>query len=168
MQFSNRLWSAGRNIGSYDRYTYYRLLSQLGTDSSWEQPGGKINLNYDNVVKSNPYSYARSATNFLPWRPIDFFRESANKMLANAGYDSTSTNPVRVSVDHIQIYPTNFYTPSVHQILQMAANIYDASEYVTNRLRGAIATDPMPPNRFQTHLRAHQRGERSTSQDSKR
>src|SRR5678816_3410705 len=62
---SNRLWSAGRNVDSYDRYTYYRLLSQLGTDSSWEQPGGKLNLNYDNVVKSNLNSYALSATNFL-------------------------------------------------------------------------------------------------------
>ena len=148
VQFSNRLWSAGRNIGSYDRYTYYRLLSQLGTDSSWEQPGGKINLNYDNVVKSNRFSYAHSATNFLPWTPIDFFRESAAKLLANAGFDSTSTNPVRVSMDHIQIYPTNFYTPSVHQIMQMAANIYDASEYATNRVRDAITTDPMPPTVF--------------------
>ena len=152
VQFSNRLWSAGRNVDSYDRYTYYRLLSQLGTDSSWEQPSGKINLNYDNVVKSNQYTYARSATNFLPWRPVDFFRASANKMLANAGYDSTNNNPARISVEHIQIYPTNFYTPSVHQILQMAANIYDASEYVTNRVLSTINPDPMPPTVFKPLL----------------
>jgi hypothetical protein len=85
--------------------TGYRLLSQLGTDSSWEQPGGKINLNYDNVFQSNRFSHACSATNLLPWTPVDFFRASANKMLANAGYDpiGSSNPPARIS-DHIQIY----------------------------------------------------------------
>src|SRR5882724_10838512 len=52
-------------------------------------------------------------------------------MLADAGY---GTNVVAVAGGiprvHIQIYPTNYYTPSVHRYLQLAANIYDAS---TNR-----------------------------------
>lgn len=29
--------------------------------------------------------------------------------------------------DHIQVYPTNQYTPSVHRLLQVAANLYDAA-----------------------------------------
>jgi hypothetical protein len=39
-----------------------------------------------------------------------------------------------ININHIQIYPTNFYTPSIHQLLQLAANIYDST---TNR--------PAPP-----------------------
>ena len=31
---------------------------------------------------------------------------------------------------HIPLWPTNFYTPSVHRLFQLAANIYDAT---TNR-----------------------------------
>jgi hypothetical protein len=63
-----------------------------------------------------------SATNFFTWRPIDFFTNAANKLLTNAGFNLSLTN--------LQVYPTNFYTPSVHRLLQLAANIYDAS---TNR-----------------------------------
>ncbi len=117
---ADRLLSAGTNIDSYNRYTFYRLLSQLGTDSAYE--ANKINLNYDNLVQSNRFTGSRSATNFLAWRPIDFFTITANRLLANAGYN--------FGVANIQIYPTNFYTPSVHQLLQLAANIYDAA---TNR-----------------------------------
>ncbi len=45
--FIDRLNLAGATNSTYDRYTFYRLLSQLGTDSSPES--GKMNLNYDNL-----------------------------------------------------------------------------------------------------------------------
>jgi hypothetical protein len=118
--FATRLLTAGTDTNStYNRYTYYRLLEQLGTDSATES--GKINLNYDNLARRNAAGIA-SATNFYAWRPLDFFTNTANRLLANAGYNFTVTN--------IQVYPTNFYTPSVHRLLQVAANIYDAT---TNR-----------------------------------
>ena len=45
--FTDHLLQAGTNVSTYDRYTFYRLLAQLGTDSEPEQ--GKMNLNYDNL-----------------------------------------------------------------------------------------------------------------------
>ena len=47
-QFTNRLRNAGSAVDTYDRYTYYRMLDQLGTDSSPDD--GKLNLNYSNAV----------------------------------------------------------------------------------------------------------------------
>ena len=46
-QFVGRISQASTNVSSYDRYTYYRMLSQLGTDSAPET--GKLNLNYANL-----------------------------------------------------------------------------------------------------------------------
>ena len=48
-----RLSSAGTSNSTYDRYTFYRLLSQLGTDSLPES--GKMNLNYDNLSIHEPF-----------------------------------------------------------------------------------------------------------------
>lgn len=127
---SDRLIMASTNVSTYDRETYYRLLSQLGTDSAPEDPG-KINLNYDNLVQRNVLGIA-SATNFIPWRPVDFFTNAAKKLLANAGY-----NPNLVNIDNLQVYPTNYYTPSVHRLLQLAANIYDAATNRTFNVAGA-------------------------------
>lgn len=148
--FSNRLWSAGTNTGSYDRYTYYRMLSQLGTDTSWEQPRGKINLNYDNRVQSNGTTLAISATNFIPWQPVDFFTVTANRLLENAGFSTSNpANPAaRISATHIPIYPTNLYTPAIHQLLQLAANVYDATTNQTYRTQGAASINPIPPTVF--------------------
>jgi hypothetical protein len=119
--FAAHLQQAGRGLSSYDRYTFYRLWSQLGTDTDSASDLAKINLNYDNLVQTNVQGIA-SATNLFEWRPIDFFTNTANALLANAGYKFTVTN--------IQVYPTNLYTPSVQRLLQLAANIYDST---TNR-----------------------------------
>jgi hypothetical protein len=55
-------------------------------------------------------------------------------MLADAGYGTNIVEVVNgVPRVHIQIYPTNYYSPSVQRYLQLAANIYDAS---TNRTFG--------------------------------
>jgi hypothetical protein len=129
--FVFRLKSVLTNLNSYDRYTFSRLVGQLGTDSSPE-PAGRIHLNYDNLVQRT--NGVISATNFLAWRPVDFFTNAADKLLANAGYKFTTAN--------IQLYPTNFYTPNVNRLLQLAANIYDAT---TNRTFNApSATNGFP------------------------
>ena len=38
----------GTTVSTYDRYTFYRMLAQLGTDTTPDS--GKMNLNYDNLT----------------------------------------------------------------------------------------------------------------------
>ena len=61
--------------------------------------------------------------------PAGFFTNVASRLL------STELN---VNLTRIEIYPTNQYTPAVHRLLQVSANIYDAA---TNRYY-----DPVPTN----------------------
>ncbi|MGO8675898.1 MAG: hypothetical protein ACLQVX_08505 [Limisphaerales bacterium] len=120
----------------YNRYTFYRLLQQLGTDSAPEPPT-KLHLNYANVDVWN-HIVPNMATNFIPWIPVQFFTNAAARLIANAGYAAGAgpnpnpnslvyTNAYGSLQLHIQLWPTNYYTPSVHRLLQLAANIYDAT-----------------------------------------
>ena len=135
-----RMALAQSDRATYDRYTLYRLLGQLGMDSV-PPTARKINLNYDNCP---PYH----ATNMAPWEPVRFFETLANRLI-----DSTrTTRTVRVrsgvgtnytdyvntylgeylvrpgmSVNNIRIYPFNEYTPVLHRLLQVALNLYDAT-----------------------------------------
>jgi hypothetical protein len=65
-----------------------------------------------------------------PSSPLAFFTSAADSLLkaqpefAQAG----------LSVTNIPVYPTNGYTPAVHRLLQLAANLYDAS---TNKTTAA-------------------------------
>jgi hypothetical protein len=137
--FSTNLLNAGTNNSTYDRYTLYRLLSQLGTDSSPES--GKMNINYDNLTVTNN---SASATNFLPWTPLGFFTNAADRMLRTytAFWMSGSTNNFNnftntfgadvtnaFGVTDIPVYVDGrfVYSPAVQRVLQLAANIYDAS-----------------------------------------
>src|SRR5215469_4332676 len=53
--------------------------------------------------------------------PTDFFTNIATRLIKTEfGFD----------LNNLQVYPTNFYAPSVHRLLQVAANIYDTT---TNR-----------------------------------
>ena len=134
---SKRLLMAGATNSSYDRYTFYRLLSQLGTDSAPE-PDNKMNLNYCNV-DTNGYVVPNKATEYISWRPAQFFTNAAIRLLVDAGYSvgnplgatnvlvTNYLNGVLVTNLQIPIWPTNFYTPSVHRLLQLAANMYDAT-----------------------------------------
>jgi hypothetical protein len=157
--FTKRLVTAGTNDSSYDRYTFYRLLSQLGTDSAPE-PESKMNLNFRNV-DTNGYVVPNMVTNFLPWNnPAQFFTNAAIRLLVDAGYTvgapSSTSNLLIVSSNnvngrwlaitnlHIPIWPTNLYTPSVQRILQLAANLYDAT---TNRA-DLLAAYPNLPTIF--------------------
>lgn len=49
--------------------------------------------------------------------PISFFTNVASRLLASQ---------LKVNLSHIEIYPTNQYTPAVHRLLQVTANIWDA------------------------------------------
>ena len=53
--------------------------------------------------------------------PIGFFTNVASRLLQSQ---------LGLSLNHIQVYPTNQYTPSVHRLLQVTVNLYDAT---TNR-----------------------------------
>lgn len=70
----------------------------------------------------------------MQWEPGKFFTNVANVLL-RAHYSFGLKIPV---------FPTNYYSPGVHRLLQLAANIYDAS---TNSLypsvfRPILYTDP--------------------------
>jgi hypothetical protein len=139
--FVTNLKRVSTGLTNYDRYTFYHLLAQLGSDSAAEppqanpdhlirkisaffpqdypnEPVGKFNLNYDNLpdLASN-----FGATNFVEWNAAKFFTNVANVLL-HAHYPFGITN--------IPVWPrTNYlfmYTPAVHRILQLVANIYDA------------------------------------------
>ena len=155
----DRLKMAGTNVDSYDRYTFYRLLTQLGTESDPE-PQNKMNLNYCNV-DNNGRVVANAVTNFQAWTPAEFFTNAAIRLMVDAGYTvgpgrtvsggySTSnllvTNFVSgagwVTNIQIPIWPTNYYTPSLHRLLQVAANLYDST---TNRVDSGYAASPAYP-----------------------
>ncbi|HZF01894.1 MAG TPA: pilus assembly PilX N-terminal domain-containing protein [Methylomirabilota bacterium] len=138
--FIERLQQAGTNNSTYDRYTFYRLLSQLGTDS--EPESGKMNLNYDNLDPGT--NGVVSETNFMAWTPLGFFTNAADRMLRDYTARWAYTNfgaPVNINfvatfnvtnvfgVANIPVWVSNkfVYTPSVQRILQLAANIYDAT-----------------------------------------
>ena len=152
--FTNRLLSAGQtyNTGvgtsnSYHRYTFYRMLSQLGFDSApestWAYPAPpyqtnatKLNLNYDSVdvyPVSPGVTNSPGSTNFLPWTPLAFFTNAADRMLHETFpvpvvVTNNGTNViVNLATTNIPIWPVNYYTPAVHRLLQLSANIYDAS-----------------------------------------
>jgi hypothetical protein len=105
--FSGRLAAAGTNthggttISTYDRYTFYRMLSQIGSDSLPES--GKLNLNYRNVT--NGVIVAGMQTNLYPWTALEFFTNAADRMLRlyTTNWFSTSTafvtniNPANVT-----------------------------------------------------------------------
>lgn len=116
--FTNHLYAPGTNNSSYNRYTYYRLLSAMGADSAPEPPD-KLNLNYVNL-------HGLAASNLVAWTPLDFFTNAANRMLA----DATLSPNIRLSCTNIPLWPVtnNWYSPAVHRLLQLAANLYDAAD----------------------------------------
>ena len=146
--FVNRLMNCGLRTNSYDRYTYYRMLEQLGTDSAPIED--KININHVNVNVAGDI-VPDAETNLIPWRAIQFFTNAANRVLRMNStiweqdnprdYFGTfgmteafgATNiPVLVTYTTVsnsisvtrEVYG---YTPAVHRLLQVVANVYDAT-----------------------------------------
>jgi hypothetical protein len=144
--FVARLTNALANPGTYNQNTFYRLIAQLGTDSLAANRG-KLNLNYDNVNNSDPkipgFIDPSLTTSLVPWTPIRFFTNAADLMLRSQSSSILSqfgiTN-LTLSVTNIPIYPASLYFSSVHRLLQLAANIYDAS---TNRFLLAAGTNSL-------------------------
>lgn len=181
LNFIDRLRNASAGTSTYDRYTFYRMLDQLGTDSTSDD--GKLNLNCNNldpyihIVAGVTITNSPSATNLMAWTPLGFFTNAADRLLRtyttnwfaagpsnylatyynlpyNAGYyayiDSLGrtnaysptglgltnqpffgmTNQIPAfGVGNIPVFVnSNFvYAPAVNRLLQLAANIYDAS-----------------------------------------
>ncbi len=116
VNLSTRLLSAGTNyLYTSNRFAFSRLLAQMGTDSL-PTPRNKLNLNYDSIN--------HDPTNFVSWtNGLSFFTNAADRLLRQKFQSGLS--------EGIPIYPTNYYTPEVHRLLQLAANIGDA---LTNRV----------------------------------
>jgi hypothetical protein len=187
--FTDRLLDAGTNVfggstvSTYDRYTFYRMLAQLGTDSAPAQ--NQINLNYSNAAASfavanfasgilvrgvqltNVAYFANAQTNLVPWQPLQFFSIAADRLLREYSTAWFQSNPTNYLITYYGITPTYYvdgsgygvtnvqyagqvgltnqipsfgitnipvlvnsqftYTPAVRRVLQLAANIYDAT-----------------------------------------
>ncbi|HEY1789431.1 MAG TPA: hypothetical protein VGJ73_14830, partial [Verrucomicrobiae bacterium] len=184
LPFTNSLSLAGTYNSTYDRYTYYRLLGQLGTDTSSESD--KINLNYSNAVVNYDASglplsigiLPGAETNFVPWVPIDFFTAAADKLLhtysaawfqenptnfyesyygqippgyvdlsgrgvTNLEYAGQLNQVPSFGITNIPVYVNGqfVYSSAVNRLLQLAANIYDASTNTMNP-SGGISNYP--------------------------
>ncbi len=154
--FTNVLFAASRRPASDDRYMVYRMLSQLSTGTEPELKG-KINLNFSNNPALNtsqtaflpwvPTNFFKTAGQaLLNANLITVNLNSSGFPVTNyvselqSGGTTTLTTTnfllggilvyTNFSVTNIEIYPNNQYTPLVHQLLQVAANLYDST---TNR-----------------------------------
>ncbi len=119
--FVDRLNALSFNTNNSDqRYTFYKLLSQAAFESAPET-NNKINLNYASLGGT-------SAGSYTPWVPVQFFTNAATRLLQTLG----PPYPTNLSTAFIPVWPTNvsLYDSAVHRMLQVAANIYDAT---TNR-----------------------------------
>jgi hypothetical protein len=128
---SNFVYRLSQTNGT-DSYAFYRLLSQLGTDSAPLDLTNKIQLNYTSVASPD------KPTNFVAWdstpeSSASFFVKVADRLLHqqfrgfNPGWNVTPAYTNISSITNIPVSPTNFYTPAVHRLLQVAANIFDAT-----------------------------------------
>ena len=139
--FVSRLTNAAKS----DAYTFYKLLDQMGTDSPADDP--RMNLNYSNAVVSynaagvvtNIVIVPGAETNLVPWTATNFFHAAANRLLTNYtarwlaadsnNYAATFGTNVPLCLTNIPVLVSNqfVYSPAVHRLLQLAANIYDAT-----------------------------------------
>ena len=127
--FVGRLKLAGSRTNDYDRYSLYRLISQLGTECRAIADQGNMHLNYENYDSGQNAYLLSHATNLYDWSSYDFFMHAANLLIQDRPY---LTNVGIARVSDIMIYPTNQYTPEIHQLLQLTANLYDSTRYDTD------------------------------------
>jgi hypothetical protein len=156
--FSDRLQWAGGSNDSYNATTFYRMLSQLGTDSQ-DEPN-KINVNWKNI-DANGNVVPGMETNLIPWTPLDFFTNAAHAMFVQLNLRDLNGN--LITVTNIPVYedPTkfggtniNYYTPAVHRVLQLAANIFDATTNQTVPLLGG-QTNAFFPSVFRPYFSSY-------------
>jgi hypothetical protein len=136
------------------------MLDELGTDSAPDE--GKLNLNYANAVVTytnlngvqvpiNIAIIAGMETNLVPWTPQNFFLAAGDRLIRyySASWFTTNqlsyqyqsfTNTFAVtnafSITNIPVWVSNrfVYTPAVNRLLQLAANLYDATTSTNNNL----------------------------------
>lgn len=175
-EFVERLDDLSRSNSTYNSGTYYRLLSQLGTESGLEpesfvpglgvdaytatnvnpilpyRPEDKINLNWDNRDLRNVagINTNRTAAHLVPWEPLAFFTNVAARMLRSQEFRGTDGR--LISLNNIRVWPTNDYDGAVHRILQVAANLYDAVN-TTGLETLTAANQPKFPTVFRPYLR---------------
>ncbi len=170
--FKTRLQNASARGNSYDRYTFYRMLAQMGTDSA-EEEDGKVNINYVNV-RSWATGERILASDMIPWstnaadiyvprlgrtvnmgRPVPeiFFLTVVTNLLAREpSLAFMVTNRINGTLFSAPIftnrstYTTNtpfnepLYTARLHQLMQITANIFDAT--ITNKVGEAFPYFP--------------------------
>ncbi len=144
-QFTNRLIGISTRLSTYDRYTFYRLLSQLGTDSV-PANRDRVHLNYDNRLDlaSAPEgalpgpALGYHATNFVRWTASAFVTNAADRIL-KALHPVGNARIPQIAVTNVPVWPTNYYSPAVHRAVQLAVNIFDAT---TNRAGGDFPQFP--------------------------
>ncbi|HEU5124490.1 MAG TPA: hypothetical protein VFW05_10545 [Verrucomicrobiae bacterium] len=122
LNFADRLNLTGTPAytnSSYDRYTYYRMLEQLGTDS---EPDRRMNLNYVNLDASGRVIPGME-TNMIHWTPLQFFTNAADRLI-RAQFPNDD-----ISITNIPVFQNNtlVYSPVVNRLLQLAANMYEAT-----------------------------------------
>ena len=146
--FTLRLRAAGAQTDDFNRYTFYRLLTQLGTDTTPPRED-RLHLNYANV--GSLFGTSLSETNFQPWwvdpttnpllspalvdwtnkvLSVRFFTNLAQRLYADQIQEFSpdpTTGLIISNITMIPVWPTNLYSPGIHRILQEAANIYDAT-----------------------------------------
>lgn len=181
-----------------DRYTVYRLLSQLGTESV--APNNKVHLNFDNTTFDGQFAYPDETNKlingtFAKWTPLRFFTNVGQAILdtqieTNVFYDDsqigtygrgfgryitnytlggfanlTDTNRTtliggqsrfwngntwvhqpreiyydfitnritnlvsdsKLKLTNITVFPFNQYTPVLHRLLQVTANLQETA-----------------------------------------
>jgi hypothetical protein len=127
-QFVNSIYNVGISNDTYDRYTFYRMLDQIGSDSAPES--GKINVNFSNAVVNcdangvllNLTVIPNLETNFSSWKPQAFFTAAADKMLHAYSSEWFQESPT----NYLMTYYGLPYIPSFFP------NITIAGMYVTN------------------------------------
>jgi hypothetical protein len=122
----------------------------------------KVNINFDNTSQITNINapYAPMPTNLVSWNPTSFFANAAELMLRSKIFVFTNLaglNPqvpnnafgnsfitTTFGVTNIPIYRTNnpgiYYDQAIHRMLQLAANIYDATQ--DDAVPSAVNTQP--------------------------
>ena len=147
-QFQYRLNTVLSNYNSYDTYTFQRLLGCIGTGSNpeygvyvYDNSGNqalrtKVNINYNNTAQIQAGPYTPMPTNLVPWDPLGFFTNAADLLLRSQSYVVTNFAGIVIATNYfgitnIPVYnSTNAgirYSAKIHRMLQLAANIYEAS-----------------------------------------
>jgi hypothetical protein len=158
--FTNRLMIAGSRTNSADRYTFERLLQNIGmgsqpeygtwvyNDSNQLTLRTKVNINFDNTAQIQNGPYSPMPTNLVNWTPLGFFTNAAELLLRSQNFTFTNytiingsnvpsgTFSLNFGVTNIPIFRLNYpgvqYNQAIHRMLQLAANIYSTTVPSTN------------------------------------